>query len=51
MPPSTVLMQLEKSRRILAVERQDIDLRLPDRVLLRPDSQRSEGARISEVAS
>ena len=45
------LMQLEKSRRILAVERQDIDLRLPDRVLLRPDSQRSEGARISEVAS
>ena len=50
------LMQLEKSRRILAVERQEIDLRLPDRVLLRPDaarpvSKRSEGKGKSEVAS
>ena len=36
------LMQLEKDRRILAVENQAIDLRLPDRVLLRPDSKRSK---------
>jgi hypothetical protein len=35
-------MQLEKDRRILAVENQAIDLRLPDRVLLRPDSKRSK---------
>ena len=35
------LMQLEKDRRILAVENQAIDLRFPDRVLLRPDSKRS----------
>ncbi|MBT7642594.1 MAG: FtsQ-type POTRA domain-containing protein [Rhodobiaceae bacterium] len=35
------LMQLEKDRRILAVENQAIDLRLPDRVLLRPDAKRS----------
>ncbi len=35
------LMRLEKDRRILAVENQAIDLRLPDRVLLRPDSGRS----------
>lgn len=35
------LMQLEKDRRILAVENQAIDLRLPDRVLLRPESKRS----------
>ncbi len=45
------LMQLEKERRILAVERQEIDLRLPDRVLLRPDSQRSDRKTKSEVAS
>lgn len=45
------LMQLEKERRILAVERQEIDLRLPDRVLLRPDSKRSDTKRTSEVAS
>ena len=45
------LMQLEKERRILAVERQEIDLRLPDRVLLRPDSQRSERKGKPEVAS
>jgi cell division protein FtsQ len=36
------LMQLEKDRRILAFENQAIDLRLPDRVLLRPDSKRSK---------
>ena len=30
------LMDLERERRILAVENQNIDLRLPDRILLRP---------------
>ncbi len=35
------LMQLEKERRILAKENQAIDLRLPDRVLLRPETKRS----------
>ena len=30
------LMELERERRILAVENQNIDLRLPDRILLRP---------------
>lgn len=30
------LMELERERRILAVENQSIDLRLPDRILLRP---------------
>ena len=30
------LMDLERERRILAVENQSIDLRLPDRILLRP---------------
>lgn len=35
------LMQLEKDRRILAQENQAIDLRLPDRVLLRPRGERS----------
>ena len=45
------LMQLEKDRRILAIERQEIDLRLPDRVLLRPKSRRSQTQTKSEVAS
>ena len=45
------LMQLEKDRRILAVERQEIDLRLPDRVLLRPKGKRSNVKTVSEVAS
>lgn len=35
------LMDLEKDRRILAIENQAIDLRLPDRVLLRPTVERS----------
>lgn len=35
------LMTLEKERRVLAIENQAIDLRLPDRVLLRPASERS----------
>lgn len=34
------LMQLERDRRILAEENKAIDLRLPDRVLLRPREQR-----------
>ena len=34
------LMQLERDRRILATENQAIDLRLPDRVLLRPREER-----------
>jgi len=35
------LMELERDRRILAIENQAIDLRLPDRILLRPEGQRS----------
>lgn len=35
------LMTLEKERRVLAIENQAIDLRLPDRVLLRPATERS----------
>ena len=35
------LMTLEKERRVLAIENQAIDLRLPDRVLLRPANERS----------
>ncbi len=35
------LMELERDRRILAIENQAIDLRLPDRILLRPEAQRS----------
>jgi len=35
------LMDLEKERRILAIENQAIDLRMPDRVLLRPLVERS----------
>lgn len=35
------LMDLEKQRRILAIENQAIDLRMPDRVLLRPLVERS----------
>ncbi|MBL6761624.1 MAG: FtsQ-type POTRA domain-containing protein [PS1 clade bacterium] len=35
------LMVLEKERRVLAIENQAIDLRLPDRVLLRPANERS----------
>jgi len=35
------LMKLERERRILAIENQAIDLRLPDRVLLRPYSRQS----------
>ena len=34
------LMQLERDRRILAEKNQAIDLRLPDRVLLRPREER-----------
>jgi len=37
------LMDLEKERRILAIENQAIDLRMPDRVLLRPTVERSSG--------
>ncbi|MGB0342855.1 MAG: cell division protein FtsQ/DivIB [Parvibaculales bacterium] len=36
------LMKLERERRILAIENQAIDLRLPDRVLLRPYSRQSK---------
>ena len=47
------LMTLEKERRVLAIENQAIDLRLPDRVLLRPASQRSSGVtkKDGEIAS
>ncbi len=38
------LMDLERERRILAVENQSIDLRLPDRILLRPIGERSRAA-------
>jgi cell division protein FtsQ len=38
------LMTLEKERRVLAIENQAIDLRLPDRVLLRPAAERSSSA-------
>ena len=38
------LMKLERDRRILAIENQAIDLRLPDRILLRPEAQRSSQA-------
>jgi hypothetical protein len=34
-------MDLEKQQRILAVENQAIDLRLPDRILLRRQDKRS----------
>ena len=37
-------MDLERERRILAVENQSIDLRLPDRILLRPIGERSRAA-------
>jgi cell division protein FtsQ len=36
------LMKLERERRVLAIENQAIDLRLPDRVLLRPYSRQSK---------
>ena len=36
------LMDLERERRILAVENQSIDLRLPDRILLRPMGKTSQ---------
>lgn len=46
------LMQLEKDRRILAQENQAIDLRLPDRVLLRPrDKRRSTLHKVKGAAS
>jgi cell division protein FtsQ len=38
------LMDLERKRRILAVENQSIDLRLPDRILLRPMGETSRAA-------
>ena len=38
------LMDLERERRILAVENQSIDLRLPDRILLRPMGETSRAA-------
>ncbi|HCQ81394.1 MAG TPA: hypothetical protein DIT66_01105 [Rhodobiaceae bacterium] len=38
------LMDLERERRILAVEKQSIDLRLPDRILLRPVGKNSRRA-------
>ena len=38
------LMDLEGERRILAVENQSIDLRLPDRILLRPMGETSRAA-------
>ncbi len=38
------LMDLEGERRILAVENQSIDLRLPDRILLRPIGETSRAA-------
>ena len=37
-------MDLERERRILAVEKQSIDLRLPDRILLRPVGKNSRRA-------
>lgn len=39
------LMDLERQKRILAIENQAIDLRLPDRVLLRVDRVRSDRVR------
>ena len=38
------LMDLERERRILAVENHSIDLRLPDRILLRPMGETSRAA-------
>ncbi len=42
------LMNLEKERRILAIENQAIDLRMPDRVLLRPTAKSPTVERSSE---
>lgn len=44
------LMQLERDRRILAEENQAIDLRLPDRVLLRPrEARRNSASKLHKV--
>lgn len=45
----TRLMDLEKDQRILAVENQAIDLRLPDRILLRRQDNRSSFLAISHA--
>lgn len=47
----TRLMTLERERRVLAEKNQAIDLRLPDRILLRPEQKRSEPAQSGEGVS